>query len=403
MAPSAAGHRPIQSFFRAGRDGTTTVGPSSAPEERPGDPQVPGSSAPIPRDAKSWDRSNARTVVAYARRKRGGKGVACGTVNDESDELHSVKHQRVSERRPRDVPGDGADEHEPSTSGAEGLSMNTNNPLRSQPSQTKTKQLFLDLGQKSFGHVTCVVCGLLYAKGEPADETTHAAYHAKHVSAHGGGIVNGKKNERLKKDDDSSSRRVGGLPCPMRWGFDRNCWVNESQTEWISRSTKSDHPRRKEVVIRIVEHVESELGLENGWALQGGEKINGTQNGTSPTVYLYVVGNKITGALVVEQIQAGYRTVVGTSPGTVGDEDSPVLRRGDKPERATLGVRAIWIHRGWRRNGLGKQLLETARHTMTAGYISSPKECSFTQPTESGTKFAVSACARDDGTFLVYG
>ena len=42
------------------------------------------------------------------------------------------------------------------------------------PKKTKqTKQLFLDLGQKSFGHVTCPTCGLLYAKGEREDERTH--------------------------------------------------------------------------------------------------------------------------------------------------------------------------------------------------------------------------------------
>ena len=40
-----------------------------------------------------------------------------------------------------------------------------------------TKQLFLDLGQKSFGHVVCAVCGLLYARGE-RDEKTHDAFHA---------------------------------------------------------------------------------------------------------------------------------------------------------------------------------------------------------------------------------
>lgn len=41
------------------------------------------------------------------------------------------------------------------------------------------KQLFLDLGQKNFGHVKCTTCGLLYARGEEADERTHAAYHAE--------------------------------------------------------------------------------------------------------------------------------------------------------------------------------------------------------------------------------
>ena len=44
---------------------------------------------------------------------------------------------------------------------------------------TTHKQLYLDLGQKSFRHVNCSTCGLMYAKGEPSDEELHRKHHAK--------------------------------------------------------------------------------------------------------------------------------------------------------------------------------------------------------------------------------
>jgi hypothetical protein len=47
-------------------------------------------------------------------------------------------------------------------------------------------------------------------------------------------------------------------------------------------------------------------------------------------------------------------------------------------------------------------LLETARHSLTAGYVTSLAECAFTQPTELGTAFAVKTCGAADGTFLLY-
>jgi hypothetical protein len=38
-------------------------------------------------------------------------------------------------------------------------------------------QLYLDLGQKNFGHCICTVCSMTYAKGNEDDETLHARFH----------------------------------------------------------------------------------------------------------------------------------------------------------------------------------------------------------------------------------
>ena len=366
MAPSAApaGHRRIQSFFSAGENvPASTGGPLQAfPVPTPVvAPEFPEASSAAHQNTsspqKGWDRSNEpKKVVAYARRKRGagGGGVSDSLGRsdlDDTRETNSAKHARVSLQRPR---GDVAGDDEPSTSGqASGKKEEKQKRCPDATAARKnTKQLFLDLGQKSFGHVTCAVCGLLFAKGEPADEKTHASYHAAHLSTHGDGIGI-MQSANKKSDSDESVSRVGGLPCPKRFGFEGNCWSSEKHEAWITRHTKHDHAGRKKVVERVVKHVERTLGLENGWAIVG-----------TSSVFLYVARDKIVGVLVAEPIESGHRTVPGT--GTTIDSGTGtgthVLRKSDKTERATLGVRAVWVHAGWRRVGVaGKGLSQSPR------------------------------------------
>ena len=56
-----------------------------------------------------------------------------------------------------------------------------------------------------------------------------------------------------------------------------------------------------------------------------------------------------------------------------------ITRRGDTRERATLGVRALWTHPARRRRGVASQLLDTARHVMTAGYVSGERDNQLAQ------------------------
>ena len=290
-------------------------------------------------------------------------------------------------------------------------------PGRALPKKTKqTKQLFLDLGQKSFGHVTCATCGLLYAKGEREDERTHAAYHAAHVEAEGSA-----PSDAVSKN---AARRLGGkfgIACPRRWGFESAAWHSPDGSEWVVVCGRRDHAKRRAVALKIAAHVERMLGMRAGWALEN-EKAK---------MFVRVAGDRAVGALIAEPVSGAFRTV----PETRGDaiqrerenvdgsenanahehrhvsgEDAPgaaadfrsITRRGDTRERATLGVRALWTHPARRRRGVASQLLDTARHVMTAGYVSGERECAFTQPTEAGKRFARKACGREDGTFLVY-
>ena len=264
----------------------------------------------------------------------------------------------------------------------------------------QTKQLFLDLGQKSFGHVTCATCGLLYAKGEREDERTHAAYHAAHVEAEGS---HSAPNDAVSNVSDGKF----GIACPRRWGFESAAWHSPDGSEWVVVCGRRDHAKRRAVALKIAAHVERTLGMRAGWALEN-EKAK---------MFVRVAGDRAVGALIAEPVSGAFRTVPETRGDAIQHEREnaerenanafredfrSITRRGDTRERATLGVRALWTHPARRRCGVASQLLDTARHGMTAGYVSGERECAFTQPTEAGKRFARKACGREDGTFLVY-
>ena len=56
------------------------------------------------------------------------------------------------------------------------------------------RQLCLDLGQKSFGHVTCRVCGMVYSLGHTQDEEDHCKFHRRYLA---GVAFHGWKQERV--------------------------------------------------------------------------------------------------------------------------------------------------------------------------------------------------------------
>ena len=68
---------------------------------------------------------------------------------------------------------------------------------------TTHKQLYLDLGQKSFRHVNCSTCGLMYAKGEPSDEELHRKHHAKFLEQRDNAFVT--VNVRSTKSANTNS------------------------------------------------------------------------------------------------------------------------------------------------------------------------------------------------------
>lgn len=416
MAPPAApaGHRPIQSFFRGGHEPCSTS--TALPEATAPAPAAPPAAASVPAGCvPAWDRPNDRPrVVAYARRRRGARAGDAASAGATFSSNCDAKRPRLSADRNRAEEDADADRGEGLPGPSPSASSAMDEPKRwtnrsgrvpvpvggnALPKKTKqTKQLFLDLGQKSFGHVTCATCGLLYAKGEREDERTHAAYHAAHVEAEGSAPSDAVSNVSDGKF---------GIACPRRWGFESAAWHSPDGSEWVVVCGRRDHAKRRAVALKIAAHVERTLGMRAGWALEN-EKAK---------MFVRVAGDRAVGALIAEPVSGAFRTVPETRGDAIQHEREnaerenanafredfrSITRRGDTRERATLGVRALWTHPARRRRGVASQLLDTARHVMTAGYVSGERECAFTQPTDSGKRFARKACGREDGTFLVY-
>lgn len=233
----------------------------------------------------------------------------------------------------------------------------------------KRTQMCLDLGQSTMRHETCAKCGLVYAKGEPDDEKTHAQYHAKFLAnADGCGAIT------LKPGDGQS----------MVWESD----------DGDVRCVRLDASKANTGAIeRVCKKVERELSLPENWI------FDQTKSQVRTFVCVEKKGNRVVGALFAEKLSQAFRTLPDVKSSTSATEGTIVSHSGI-PESARCGVRAIWTHSKARRRGLAREMLNSMRAHLVPGYVIASKECAFTQPTEAGTALALAYC--DSDTFLVY-
>ena len=304
---------------------------------------------------------------------------------------------------------------------------------------TKHKQMYLDLGQKSFAHATCSTCGLMYAKGEPSDEELHRKYHAKFLEERDNAFVtvnvngtnsfwvderkqNWQEVEIVRKDAPSSSEK--SEKCRVyrvtKGGCDRHAWAK---------------------VKRVAKIVETEIGAVEEWVL-GGEEENTDLNVVAFVCVSFTGGKanegKIIGAAFCEDIAANQREVfASTTAGGKADEKAPsgkdssttattttttsandnvrgggVLKKGARIQlssqtRDSVGIRALWVHKKFRRAGVSYNLLENCRRRfygdasmIGSSTIVEKDRVAFSQPTYQGELFIAKYAG--NGGFLVY-
>ena len=304
---------------------------------------------------------------------------------------------------------------------------------------TKHKQMYLDLGQKSFAHATCSTCGLMYAKGEPSDEELHRKYHAKFLEERDNAFVtvnvngtnsfwfderkqNWQEVEIVRKDAPSSSEK--SEKCRVyrvtKGGCDRHAWAK---------------------VKRVAKIVETEIGAVEEWVL-GGEEENTDLNVVAFVCVSFTGGKanegKIIGAAFCEDIAANQREVfASTTAGGKADEKAPsgndssaavttttttsandnvrgggVLKKGARIQlssqtRDSVGIRALWVHKKFRRAGVSYNLLENCRRRfygdasmIGSSTIVEKDKVAFSQPTYQGELFIAKYAG--NGGFLVY-
>jgi len=235
---------------------------------------------------------------------------------------------------------------------------------RARKREKTTRQMCLDLGQKSLTHCACVRCGLVYAKGDPSDERTHARYHDAFVrdGAHG------QMTYKIKAD----------AKC---------VWMSDDGDVRCVRAEDASAATQK-----VARGVERELSLPEDWV------FGDASNGVKAFVCVEKRGNKVVGALFAEKVRWGYRTIPVSA--SKDSTEGSTVKHGGVEEKATCGVRAIWTHARARKKGYARAMLNAMRAHMVPGYVVPVKECAFTQPTEAGTALALRYS--DSDTFLVY-
>ena len=61
----------------------------------------------------------------------------------------------------------------------------------------------------------------------------------------------------------------------------------------------------------------------------------------------------------------------------------------DRPLKATLGVRQIWVHDGFRRKNVARSLVDAARKSFIFGSVVMRSHTAYSQPTTDGLNFAL--------------
>eukprot|EP01028_Stygiella_incarcerata_P006073 TRINITY_DN2488_c0_g2_i1.p1 TRINITY_DN2488_c0_g2~~TRINITY_DN2488_c0_g2_i1.p1 ORF type:complete len:314 (+),score=89.69 TRINITY_DN2488_c0_g2_i1:57-944(+) len=223
------------------------------------------------------------------------------------------------------------------------------------PKTKRRKQLFLDFGQKDFTKC-CPICGMVYSPGEEEDESVHKQYCAE---TSGKWKFNGWKGEKVVDEFVSSGSRV-----------------IEVQEKNLSTAQK-----------KKMDSLKSMAEMELGKGPISPESANDDKK-----YYLYVQDRRVVGILSCVALDRACR---------LRADGEHTYISGDDAEPASLGIERIWVHRAYRRKGIGSALLRSAMQNALFGRIVQKEEIAFSQPTKDGRAFAERFFRRSD--FLVYG
>ncbi|XP_062986700.1 N-acetyltransferase ESCO1 isoform X2 [Elgaria multicarinata webbii] len=228
------------------------------------------------------------------------------------------------------------------------------------------KQLIIDAGQKRFGAISCNVCGMLYTASNPEDETQHLLFHNQFISAVK--YVGWKKERILAEYPDGKMIMV--LPDDPKYAL------------------------RK--VDEIREMVDNDLGFQQAPLT------------CSRTKTLLFISNdkKVTGCLIAEHIQWGYRVIEEKIPEVSSENEKVTFERqkawccSTSPEPAICGISRIWVFSMMRRKKIASRMLECLRSNFIYGSYLSKEEIAFSDPTPDGKLFATQYFGTSQ--FLVY-
>ncbi|XP_034998108.2 mucin-17 isoform X2 [Hippoglossus stenolepis] len=227
-------------------------------------------------------------------------------------------------------------------------------------------QTVIDAGQKHFGAVACNVCGMLYSASNPEDESQHLLFHNQFISAVK--YVGWKKERILGEYPDGKIILV--LPDDPKYALKK--------------------------VEEIREMVDNDLGFQ---------QVE-TKCPSQTKTFLFISNDKkVTGCLIAEHIQEGFRVI--EEPVPEGSEGEKVMFERQRawccsitPEPAICGISRIWVVNMMRRLGVASRMLECLRNNFIFGSYLSKDEIAFSDPTPDGKLFATNYFGTSQ--FLVY-
>ncbi|TPX59971.1 hypothetical protein SpCBS45565_g07605 [Spizellomyces sp. 'palustris'] len=233
------------------------------------------------------------------------------------------------------------------------------------PPIIKYEQLFLDLGQKDTGLVTCPDCGMAFSKAKAEDDALHQKYHRA--------VVNGVEWPGYKSET---------VACEF---------ADKSQVIVV---TNTSAKQLKSKAATIVSLVNNELG-----SISTDVPI-GCKVGSD---FFAIQGDH---RLITEPVSSACRVMLASE--TIGDDgkeiaiqmNGSVTVRRDVTVEVLCGISRIWVLKSERRKGIASKLLDAVRAKFLFGCILDKGSIAFSQPTGAGKVLAERYYGRSD--FLVY-
>ena len=222
---------------------------------------------------------------------------------------------------------------------------------------TPQVQTYLDLGQRSFARIIeCPECGFAYTHGEEHDEAAHRTHHR--AWAKQGVWVRGalaKLHTVAQCDDDAMS-----------------CIV-------LLRLT--DGPEAVRKLNEVKQLLDAELGCTPN-----------LPEGAQAYLCIDRTSGRLRGCALAEPLERAYSAVPPSDASTLRDghrdDDDGVMLHDGIVRDALCGISYIWTEPHFRRHGVARALLDSARQHFAAG-IHIPRDMlAFSQPTASGWRLA---------------
>lgn len=230
-----------------------------------------------------------------------------------------------------------------------------------QSNKKSSNQMFLDLGQKSFGkNKTCKNCNMFYVIGDVEDEKRHKKFCLKIISGHSLPNIRGLK---VIKDILESNSKIIKLSGQQE--------INKVLSESLKLQIREDLGSTFEFIYELSSSCPSNF-----------------------VIYAFIYGHDkiIAGLLVVENISAD--TVVEVNKDTdltsldINNNNPNNTNENFPRVSAVVGIKLVWVHSLYRRKGLATTMLDAARQSFQYGTVISRQQLAFSQPTAEGLELA---------------